>query len=118
MTNLKAKEPHYIRCIKPNEVKQPLVINEERLQHQVRSSKPPLSLLFLAVPVVLFCFILSVFFPIHVVLLSPPLSGVIAPLFFFRAHYFFLSQDRNLPTCLFLFLAPQLASTLFHTQSI
>ena len=35
MSNLMTKEPHYIRCIKPNEVKQPRTVNMERFTHQV-----------------------------------------------------------------------------------
>ncbi|XP_071562169.1 unconventional myosin ID [Temnothorax nylanderi] len=34
--NLASKEPFYIRCIKPNEVKSPVVFDEERVNHQVR----------------------------------------------------------------------------------
>ncbi|CAK9813224.1 Unconventional myosin ID [Anthophora quadrimaculata] len=34
--NLTSKEPFYIRCIKPNEVKSPVVFDEERVNHQVR----------------------------------------------------------------------------------
>ncbi|XP_074106186.1 unconventional myosin ID [Cotesia typhae] len=34
--NLTSKEPFYIRCIKPNEVKSPVVFDEERVEHQVR----------------------------------------------------------------------------------
>ncbi|XP_012257190.2 unconventional myosin ID [Athalia rosae] len=34
--NLTSKEPFYIRCIKPNEVKSPVVFDEERVGHQVR----------------------------------------------------------------------------------
>ncbi|XP_014215597.1 myosin-IA [Copidosoma floridanum] len=30
------KEPFYVRCIKPNEVKSPVVFDEERVTHQVR----------------------------------------------------------------------------------
>ncbi|KAK4874738.1 hypothetical protein RN001_014098 [Aquatica leii] len=33
--NLASKEPHYIRCIKPNEIKSPTVFDEERIRHQV-----------------------------------------------------------------------------------
>ncbi|EDQ85472.1 uncharacterized protein MONBRDRAFT_29200 [Monosiga brevicollis MX1] len=36
MSNLMAKNPHYIRCIKPNEKKQARLVNMERLRHQVR----------------------------------------------------------------------------------
>lgn len=35
MKNLLAKNPHYIRCIKPNDSKQPLKVDEELLRHQV-----------------------------------------------------------------------------------
>ncbi|XP_050418381.2 unconventional myosin-Id isoform X2 [Patella vulgata] len=34
--NLASKEPHYVRCIKPNELKSPSVFNDERIGHQVR----------------------------------------------------------------------------------
>ena len=34
--NLTNKEPFYVRCIKPNEVKSPVVFDEERVNHQVR----------------------------------------------------------------------------------
>ncbi|NP_001166048.1 myosin 1A isoform X1 [Nasonia vitripennis] len=34
--NLTSKEPFYVRCIKPNEVKSPVVFDEERVEHQVR----------------------------------------------------------------------------------
>nr|XP_018899154.1 PREDICTED: myosin-IA [Bemisia tabaci] len=33
---LASKEPHYVRCIKPNEAKSPTVFDEERVEHQVR----------------------------------------------------------------------------------
>ncbi|XP_022246802.1 unconventional myosin-Id-like [Limulus polyphemus] len=33
--NLSQKEPYYIRCIKPNEKKSPLLFNDERVRHQV-----------------------------------------------------------------------------------
>ncbi|XP_012226345.1 unconventional myosin ID [Linepithema humile] len=34
--NLTSKEPFYVRCIKPNEVKSPVVFDNERVNHQVR----------------------------------------------------------------------------------
>ncbi|XP_029660963.1 unconventional myosin ID [Formica exsecta] len=34
--NLASKEPFYVRCIKPNEVKSPVVFDDERVNHQVR----------------------------------------------------------------------------------
>ncbi|XP_046427000.1 unconventional myosin ID isoform X1 [Neodiprion fabricii] len=34
--NLTSKEPFYVRCIKPNEVKSPVVFDNERVSHQVR----------------------------------------------------------------------------------
>ncbi|XP_076657255.1 unconventional myosin ID [Halictus rubicundus] len=34
--NLTSKEPYYVRCIKPNEVKSPVVFDDERVNHQVR----------------------------------------------------------------------------------
>ncbi|KAK0174543.1 hypothetical protein PV327_010303 [Microctonus hyperodae] len=34
--NLTSKEPFYVRCIKPNEVKSPVVFDVERVEHQVR----------------------------------------------------------------------------------
>uniref|UniRef100_H3DQD6 Myosin 1D n=3 Tax=Tetraodon nigroviridis TaxID=99883 RepID=H3DQD6_TETNG len=33
--NLASKEPYYVRCIKPNDVKSPLLFEEERCRHQV-----------------------------------------------------------------------------------
>lgn len=33
--NLGTKEPYYVRCIKPNEEKSPLLFNYERVEHQV-----------------------------------------------------------------------------------
>ncbi|CAG9816020.1 unnamed protein product, partial [Phaedon cochleariae] len=33
--NLQNKEPHYVRCIKPNEMKSPSAFDEQRVQHQV-----------------------------------------------------------------------------------
>ncbi|XP_045119957.1 unconventional myosin ID-like isoform X2 [Portunus trituberculatus] len=33
--NLASKEPYYIRCIKPNEQKSPVIFDEERVTHQV-----------------------------------------------------------------------------------
>ncbi|XP_069501926.1 unconventional myosin-Ig [Ambystoma mexicanum] len=33
--NLACKEPFYVRCVKPNEVKSPLLFDEERCRHQV-----------------------------------------------------------------------------------
>eukprot|EP00049_Salpingoeca_infusionum_P014796 m.281237 g.281237 ORF g.281237 m.281237 type:complete len:1273 (+) comp15751_c6_seq10:306-4124(+) len=36
MTNLLSKEPHYIRCLKPNDQKKPHHIDHDRLLHQVR----------------------------------------------------------------------------------
>uniref|UniRef100_A0A8C4QPE4 Myosin IG n=1 Tax=Eptatretus burgeri TaxID=7764 RepID=A0A8C4QPE4_EPTBU len=33
--NLATKEPYYVRCIKPNEVKSPVLFDEKRCQHQV-----------------------------------------------------------------------------------
>ncbi|XP_048754348.1 unconventional myosin-Id-like isoform X2 [Ostrea edulis] len=32
---LATKEPHYVRCIKPNEIKSPSAFNDERVRHQV-----------------------------------------------------------------------------------
>ena len=34
--NLTSKDPFYVRCIKPNEVKSPVIFDEERVTHQVR----------------------------------------------------------------------------------
>ncbi|XP_041366127.1 unconventional myosin-Id-like [Gigantopelta aegis] len=34
--NLASKEPHYVRCIKPNEIKSPVTFDNERVKHQVR----------------------------------------------------------------------------------
>ncbi|XP_062271163.1 unconventional myosin-Id-like, partial [Scomber scombrus] len=33
--NLACKEPYYVRCIKPNDVKSPLLFEQERCRHQV-----------------------------------------------------------------------------------
>ncbi|KAJ8977277.1 hypothetical protein NQ317_006805 [Molorchus minor] len=33
--NLQSKEPHYIRCIKPNEIKSAAAFDEQRVRHQV-----------------------------------------------------------------------------------
>ncbi|XP_018562187.1 myosin-IA isoform X2 [Anoplophora glabripennis] len=33
--NLQSKEPHYVRCIKPNEMKSAAAFDEERVRHQV-----------------------------------------------------------------------------------
>ncbi|KAJ7987585.1 hypothetical protein DPEC_G00328000 [Dallia pectoralis] len=33
--NLTCKEPYYVRCVKPNEVKSPLLFEQERCRHQV-----------------------------------------------------------------------------------
>uniref|UniRef100_A0A8C7Y559 Unconventional myosin-Id n=1 Tax=Oryzias sinensis TaxID=183150 RepID=A0A8C7Y559_9TELE len=33
--NLACKEPYYVRCIKPNDVKSPLIFEQERCRHQV-----------------------------------------------------------------------------------
>uniref|UniRef100_A0A674MLD7 Unconventional myosin-Id n=1 Tax=Takifugu rubripes TaxID=31033 RepID=A0A674MLD7_TAKRU len=33
--NLASKEPYYVRCVKPNDVKSPLLFEEERCRHQV-----------------------------------------------------------------------------------
>lgn len=34
--NLTSKQPHYVRCIKPNELKQPRIFEMALVQHQVR----------------------------------------------------------------------------------
>ena len=31
-----AQDPFYVRCIKPNELKSPIVFNDDRVGHQVR----------------------------------------------------------------------------------
>lgn len=36
VANLKTKDPFYVRCIKPNEIKSPVKFNDERSLHQVR----------------------------------------------------------------------------------
>ena len=33
--NLQSKEPFYVRCVKPNEKKSPLLFDDQRCQHQV-----------------------------------------------------------------------------------
>ncbi|XP_037090493.1 unconventional myosin ID-like [Pollicipes pollicipes] len=35
ITNLASKQPHYVRCIKPNEEKSPVLFDRERVRHQV-----------------------------------------------------------------------------------
>ena len=35
--NLTSKEPFYVRCIKPNDQKSPVLFDEERVRHQVIS---------------------------------------------------------------------------------
>ena len=35
--NLKTKDPFYVRCIKPNELKSPVKFDDERCLHQVQS---------------------------------------------------------------------------------
>ena len=35
MTILASKEPFYVRCIKPNEIKSPNSINDQRVIHQI-----------------------------------------------------------------------------------
>ncbi|XP_019850778.1 PREDICTED: LOW QUALITY PROTEIN: unconventional myosin-Id-like [Amphimedon queenslandica] len=35
VANLKTKDPFYVRCIKPNELKSPVAFNVERVRHQV-----------------------------------------------------------------------------------
>ncbi len=34
--NLMRKEPHYVRCVKPNDVKAPNKFDRDRVEHQVR----------------------------------------------------------------------------------
>ncbi|CAG0909866.1 unnamed protein product, partial [Cyprideis torosa] len=34
--NLSSKAPFYVRCIKPNEQKSPVIFDDERVEHQVR----------------------------------------------------------------------------------
>ena len=36
--NLQTKDPFYVRCIKPNEIKSPMKFNDERCLHQVSPS--------------------------------------------------------------------------------
>lgn len=33
---LKSKQPHYVRCVKPNELKQPRIFETGLVQHQIR----------------------------------------------------------------------------------
>ncbi|XP_029641534.1 unconventional myosin-Id isoform X2 [Octopus sinensis] len=35
VANLASKEPHYVRCIKPNDIKSPVHFDDERIRHQV-----------------------------------------------------------------------------------
>ena len=37
MQTLASKEPFYVRCIKPNEVKSPSAFDDKRVEHQIRS---------------------------------------------------------------------------------
>ena len=36
MQTLASKEPFYIRCIKPNEIKSPSAFDDKRVEHQIR----------------------------------------------------------------------------------
>ena len=36
MQTLASKEPFYVRCIKPNEVKSPSAFDDKRVEHQIR----------------------------------------------------------------------------------
>ena len=36
LQNLSSKQPHYVRCIKPNELKQPRIFETALVQHQIR----------------------------------------------------------------------------------
>ena len=36
VANLQTKDPFYVRCIKPNEIKSPMRFDDERCLHQVR----------------------------------------------------------------------------------
>jgi myosin-1 len=36
MKTLASKEPFYVRCIKPNEMKSAVELNEQRVIHQIR----------------------------------------------------------------------------------
>ena len=40
MQTLASKEPFYVRCIKPNEVKSPSAFDDKRVEHQIRSDIP------------------------------------------------------------------------------
>ena len=37
MTTLASKEPFYVRCIKPNELKSATNFDDKRVEHQIRS---------------------------------------------------------------------------------
>ena len=37
MKTIHSKEPHYVRCIKPNGAKSPVLFDKELVEHQVRS---------------------------------------------------------------------------------
>ena len=39
VANLKTKDPFYVRCVKPNEIKSPVKFNDERCLHQVRGGR-------------------------------------------------------------------------------
>ena len=66
VTNLKTKDPFYVRCVKPNEMKSPVRFNDERCLHQVRMvlsgtmDTPEMRTLFLSPRTVLACNLLPV----------------------------------------------------------
>ena len=39
INNLGSKQPHYVRCIKPNEEKSPVLFDKERVRHQVSGAR-------------------------------------------------------------------------------
>ena len=39
VANLQTKDPFYVRCIKPNEIKSPMRFNDERCLHQVSPAR-------------------------------------------------------------------------------
>ena len=39
MKTIHSKEPHYVRCIKPNDAKSPVLFDKKLVEHQVRLVK-------------------------------------------------------------------------------
>jgi hypothetical protein len=58
--NLTSKEPFYVRCIKPNDQKSPVLFDEERVRHQVISTVNSETLFNILIYSVVLCFYRSV----------------------------------------------------------